>query len=280
MKRLLFLALAAGVSTAEDPFNCRTREMWTKEKTVWCCANKRMGCPIEQSTKMATQQPEYTFTSEPEPHNCKSRERWSPEKVAYCCKMHKLGCPVDIDELEPAPEGSGSPRYCHSREKWSKEKTRWCCANQNLGCPPPEKPMVKKADTHPAEEVQAEVQDIPLPKSTTRANKQPNPQGPRMISVHHSTADAATLVWVAPGGDTDCAVVSYEVHYRLFGIKNAPWQPVLRPNPSEPMHVITGLTADTLYQVRVKARSGGLVSKPAFRRFKTRKVQVAEGGGK
>ena len=36
-----------GDGTASDTaaFNCMTRELWSAEKTAWCCANQQLGCP-------------------------------------------------------------------------------------------------------------------------------------------------------------------------------------------------------------------------------------------
>ena len=27
-----------------EPFNCYTKEVWSKKKSMWCCNNKNLGC--------------------------------------------------------------------------------------------------------------------------------------------------------------------------------------------------------------------------------------------
>jgi len=83
-----------------EPFNCKTRELWSDEKKQWCCENKNLGCPAE-------------------PHDCRTKEVWSQEKAYWCCENKNLGCPFD----------------CRSKEEWSAEKSEWCCTNKELGCP-------------------------------------------------------------------------------------------------------------------------------------------------
>jgi len=42
-------AIAAGKPSEEytgaKEYNCYTRELWTEEKTTWCCENEKLGCP-------------------------------------------------------------------------------------------------------------------------------------------------------------------------------------------------------------------------------------------
>ena len=56
------------------PHNCFTKEVWSEEKTKWCCDNMQLGCPA------------------PPPFNCYTKERWS-EEVEWCCDNMQLGCP-------------------------------------------------------------------------------------------------------------------------------------------------------------------------------------------
>jgi len=70
----------------QEGFNCKTRELWTKEKRAWCCKNEGLGCRPDESTKAAAKASmEKTF-------NCKTREVWTAAKAAYCCKTEGLGC--------------------------------------------------------------------------------------------------------------------------------------------------------------------------------------------
>jgi len=34
----------------QDPFNCLTKEVWSSEKTYWCCENEELGCPPPDCT--------------------------------------------------------------------------------------------------------------------------------------------------------------------------------------------------------------------------------------
>lgn len=40
---------AASPSTSAESHNCMTRELWSAEKTTWCCANKQLGCSSPSS---------------------------------------------------------------------------------------------------------------------------------------------------------------------------------------------------------------------------------------
>jgi len=38
-----------GNGKLQNPYNCYTRELWTPEKTAWCCENKQLGCPRQNA---------------------------------------------------------------------------------------------------------------------------------------------------------------------------------------------------------------------------------------
>ena len=38
---------------APAPFNCMTRELWSDEKTAWCCDNEKLGCPVAEAAPLA-----------------------------------------------------------------------------------------------------------------------------------------------------------------------------------------------------------------------------------
>jgi len=62
-----------------EPYNCRTREKWSSEKTTWCCKNKGLGCP--KPTTPARPKPTNTkcalradtYNSQQIPANCRSK---------------------------------------------------------------------------------------------------------------------------------------------------------------------------------------------------------------
>lgn len=36
--------------TPKSEHNCHTKELWTYDKTEWCCTNKILGCPTENAS--------------------------------------------------------------------------------------------------------------------------------------------------------------------------------------------------------------------------------------
>jgi len=111
--------------------NCYTYEVWTPEKTEWCCNNLGLGCHLAEQ------------------HDCYSRDRWSPVKTEWCCANRGLGCPqerFDCAARDWSPEkdkwccenlGLGCPQErhnCYSRDRWSPAKKEWCCNTMGRGC--------------------------------------------------------------------------------------------------------------------------------------------------
>eukprot|EP00588_Corethron_pennatum_P023646 CAMPEP_0194314810 /NCGR_PEP_ID=MMETSP0171-20130528/11622_1 /TAXON_ID=218684 /ORGANISM="Corethron pennatum, Strain L29A3" /LENGTH=684 /DNA_ID=CAMNT_0039070369 /DNA_START=213 /DNA_END=2268 /DNA_ORIENTATION=+ len=53
-----------------NTYDCNTKEVWTKEKTAWCCESEDKGCK----------------------YDCNTKEMWPEEKTAWCCEVKKKGC--------------------------------------------------------------------------------------------------------------------------------------------------------------------------------------------
>ena len=64
-------------------FNCYTREVWSDEKSKWCCKNMGLGCPS--------------------PFDCRTKEMWSDKKRLWCCRHEQLGCPPPPPSPSPSP---------------------------------------------------------------------------------------------------------------------------------------------------------------------------------
>ena len=63
--------------TTDNPYgSCLTKELWSAEKTKWCCENQNLGCQ------------ENPFGS------CFTKELWSAEKTKWCCENQNLGCKI------------------------------------------------------------------------------------------------------------------------------------------------------------------------------------------
>ena len=169
MRTLYVLALAWAAAATESTdqesppaapneaaHNCFTREIWTAEKTAWCCEHKKLGCkdvqtPAEQKEKKPVTPP--VDEKKPVGHNCFTREIWTAEKTAWCCEHKKLGCkdvqtPAEQKEKKPVtpPVDEKKPvgHNCFTREIWTAEKTAWCCEHKKLGCKDVQTPAEQK----------------------------------------------------------------------------------------------------------------------------------------
>jgi len=92
-----------------EPFNCRTREVWSEEKTNWCCENKNLGCttttplpkpPVTAPPVTTPPVPPPIATAPPVEHNCQTREQWSEEKKKWCCDNEGIGCTTTTAPIE------------------------------------------------------------------------------------------------------------------------------------------------------------------------------------
>jgi len=149
---LLIWLLLPDTSTSE-PFNCRTREVWSLPKKAYCCANYGVGCattnpitnlPTPKPTPpgpvpVPTPSPPTPPPGPVDPWNCAvdPEWKWCAGKKAWCCRIHHLGCPTNSPTLPPpVPD----PYNCQDgfnnwQAGWSVGKKAWCCAHHSKGCP-------------------------------------------------------------------------------------------------------------------------------------------------
>jgi len=79
---------------------CLTKEVWTAEKTKFCCDNYDLGCPTGEQ------------------YNCMTLEIWTDEKKQWCCDNQQLGCSDDMGEA------AGFIAISEGRENYE-ESFRW-----------------------------------------------------------------------------------------------------------------------------------------------------------
>lgn len=158
----LLLWLLAGVAP-EEPFNCRTREVWSEEKSLYCCQSVGVGCTTQPATAPPTPPPTPPPTLPPtqpspsgpspsrpvDPFNCAvdPQTSWAPDKRAWCCRIHHLGCPNPVPQPIPQPVPlpilPGRPAdpyncadgFANWQAGWSVGKKKWCCQVHGKGCP-------------------------------------------------------------------------------------------------------------------------------------------------
>lgn len=131
----------APVITTSEPFNCKTRGLWSFDKKGWCCKKYGLGCPTTPPPTPAPRPPPpppppapippapvpitppapapmpIIVTTSPCPYDCNQGynewpmqwvKGWSGAKKLYCCKTAQRGCPSEL----PPPSGlppSGVP---------------------------------------------------------------------------------------------------------------------------------------------------------------------------
>jgi hypothetical protein len=105
---LVALNQLASAQENGPPYNCRSREVWNKEKAEWCGL---------------------TYVPKKPTYNCRTREKFSPEKQAYCDKQASSDRNSDsiIENLN-----------CNTRDSvsnWSDKKKAYCCFQSGKGCP-------------------------------------------------------------------------------------------------------------------------------------------------
>eukprot|EP01060_Flectonema_neradi_P003624 TRINITY_DN1234_c0_g1_i1.p1 TRINITY_DN1234_c0_g1~~TRINITY_DN1234_c0_g1_i1.p1 ORF type:complete len:895 (+),score=240.50 TRINITY_DN1234_c0_g1_i1:97-2781(+) len=77
---------------AECRFNCYTREVWTPQKSRWCCENEKLGCPVRPPP--------------PAGKKCKTNKDCSEEE--FCRQVQQpsaFGCGDDMECVPRAKEG-------------------------------------------------------------------------------------------------------------------------------------------------------------------------------
>eukprot|EP00301_Raphidiophrys_heterophryoidea_P023441 c7331_g1_i1.p1 GENE.c7331_g1_i1~~c7331_g1_i1.p1 ORF type:complete len:227 (-),score=30.17 c7331_g1_i1:101-781(-) len=109
--------------SVESPFNCRTRESWSEEKQVWCCANQGLGCPEPTNQEQKS-------TSVADRYDCRSRDAWTEDRRAWCCANKKRGC------LSTAKKQLELFDCEASQTLLDDEHRAWCCSNKGIGCLP------------------------------------------------------------------------------------------------------------------------------------------------
>jgi hypothetical protein len=93
-------------------------DVWSPQKTRWCCAHRNVSCP----------------------ENCATEEAWSDAKRKWCCVHHGLGCGSTSTVSDSTTTRTGSstttrvPYNCYMQEDWTDEKQEWCCTTERLGC--------------------------------------------------------------------------------------------------------------------------------------------------
>merc|ERR1712151_925309 len=112
--------------------------MGTDEKTMWCCANKGLGCPGPAPGLVVSRDASQQY-------NCYSTDGWTDEKREWCCANKDRGCLVTLTPGPPAQYNCYSKDvrdswtdekkdWCCTNNFWTDEKREWCCANKDRGC--------------------------------------------------------------------------------------------------------------------------------------------------
>eukprot|EP01065_Artemidia_motanka_P007790 TRINITY_DN138_c0_g1_i1.p1 TRINITY_DN138_c0_g1~~TRINITY_DN138_c0_g1_i1.p1 ORF type:complete len:1954 (+),score=787.18 TRINITY_DN138_c0_g1_i1:174-5864(+) len=96
-------------------YDCQTKEVWTPEKSAWCCANQGVGCGS---------------TASPAAPKCSScATTLCPALAGMQCIEEKVQCfaPPCCPIVECGYD-------CRTKELWSQEKSKWCCDRRGVGC--------------------------------------------------------------------------------------------------------------------------------------------------
>lgn len=91
-----------------DEHNCLTKEVWAKEKQVWCCTNKNIGCPNPKTY-------------------CSSEKKLPEEKRAGCCQSLRLQCTRKEEKAltkQNKDAGKAKAALLKAKQKCKKDKKK------------------------------------------------------------------------------------------------------------------------------------------------------------
>mmetsp|Transcript_43148 Transcript_43148/g.92003 ORF Transcript_43148/g.92003 Transcript_43148/m.92003 type:complete len:269 (+) Transcript_43148:71-877(+) len=103
------------VTTTPEPYNCKTKAVWSEAQRSYCCSHHGLGCKA------------------PEP-NCMSGppSQWDAGKKVWCCAHHHVGCSTPATTSEYDCDAG----FSNWANGWSLHKKEFCCKTAGRGCLP------------------------------------------------------------------------------------------------------------------------------------------------